>query len=439
MRVAAPADYATLTYRARDAAGRPIGPEQEAAIRPRIAPNNDRDPLYANDRFKDDYNPVPVRGSQITRSVGSVLHLTNWLNPSINFAETFNPPGGIVRIDGRQLEPTVSNGTDYGLRMELFQNKLNLNFTYYKTNEINGAISQDGPNFFTTLYQANIAGDLSAVGRNIRGAGDLPNQYRDIRTRSGDGFEIEVVYNPSRAFRLTGSLSFPKVYESNLYPDVKAYIDKNAALFKQIANDAGVLVDAGNVASVDLSIPINQRSPDATNAANAYNNIVAFRQNIVDGKRRSQDQPLLNLFADYTIQTGRFKGVRGGLGVRWRDKQIIGSRGADTIVDPANPLRAIDDPKVSAYTPVYTPEDYYIVTGTLNYTWRFKNRCEIQANLVINNLLNDRGPQYSSIAQTASSLRPKGGDYTSPARETVPLTFALKQPISYNFQLTLKR
>ncbi len=49
-----------------------------------------------------------------------------------------------------------------------------------------------------------------------------------------------------------------------------------------------------------------------------------------------------------------------------------------------------------------------------------------------------RGPQYSSIAQTASALRPEGGDYTTSARETVPLTFALKQPISCNFQLTLK-
>jgi hypothetical protein len=87
---------------------------------------------------------------------------------------------------------------------------------------------------------------------------------------------------------------------------------------------------------------------------------------------------------------------------------------------------------------VYTPEDYAIVTATVNSTWRFKNRREIQTNLVINNLLDDRGPQDSSIAQTASALRPKGGDYTSPARETVPLTFALKQPISCHFQLTLK-
>jgi len=438
MRPAAPNDYAGLTYRQRDAAGNPVGPAQEADIRPRIAPNGDRDPRYANDRFKDDFNPPPVKGGQITRSVGSVLHLTNWLNPSINFAETFNPPGSIVRIDGRQLEPTVSKGTDYGLRMELFQNRLNLNFTYYQTEEINGAIPQDGPNFFNALYNSNVVGDLSPVGGNIRGAGLLPAQYRDIRTRSGDGLEFEVVYNPNKAFRLTGSLSFPKVYESNLYPDVKAYIDKNAGLFRQIATDAGVLISSTNAASVDLSIPINERSPDATNATNAYNNIVAFRQNIVDGKRASQDQPVMNIFADYTLQATKLKGLRLGAGVRWRDKQIIGSRGSDTIVDPSNPLRAIDNPNVDAYTPVYTPEDYYIVTTTMSYTWRLKNRREVQANLVINNALNDRGPQYSSIAQTASALRPLGGDYRSPARETVPISFALKQPISYNFQLTLK-
>ena len=438
LRPAPPSDYATLTFRQRDASGNPIGPAQEAAIRPRLAPNGDRDPLYANDRFKDDYNPPAVKGGQFTRSVGAVAHLASWLNPSINYAETFNPPGGIVRIDGRLLQPTIASGTDYGVRMELLQNRLILGFTYFTNQEINGAISTDGPNFFTTLYQANVVGDQSATGRNIRGAGDLPVQYRDIRTRSGKGFEFEVTANLSKAFRLTGSLSRPKVYESNLNPDVKAYIDKNMPLFRQIATDAGVLIDSNNVASVDLSIPINGRSPDATNATNAFNNIIAFRQNIIDGKRLSQDQPIVNVFGDYTVQTGRFKGLRGGLGVRYRARQIIGFRGSDTIADPANLTRAIDDPKVDAYTPVYTPNEYYIVTGTLNYTWRFKNRREVQANLVVNNLLNDRGPQYSSIAQTASSLRPKGGNYTSPARETVPISFALKQPISYNLQLTVK-
>ena len=84
-----------------------------------------------------------MQGGQITRSVGSVLHVTNWLNPSINFAETFSPPSGIVRIDGRLLDPTIATGTDYGLRMELFENRLNLNFTYYQTKELNSIIGSN--------------------------------------------------------------------------------------------------------------------------------------------------------------------------------------------------------------------------------------------------------------------------------------------------------
>jgi hypothetical protein len=72
MRPGPPADFADRTCRPRDARGNPVGPPLEASIRPRIAPNGDRDPLYTNDRSNGDYNPNPVQGSQITRSVGSV-------------------------------------------------------------------------------------------------------------------------------------------------------------------------------------------------------------------------------------------------------------------------------------------------------------------------------------------------------------------------------
>jgi hypothetical protein len=335
-------------------------------------------------------------------------------------------------------DPTIASGIDLGWRMELLQNRLNVNLTHYRIKEINGIIGSDGPNYFNTLYDANVAGDLSSVGRNRRGAGALPVQYRDLRTVSGRGFEIEVVANLTKALRFTGNLSFPKLHESNMYPEVKAYIDRNMDLFRLIANDAGVLVDANNVAAVDTSIPVNQRSPDAANAATAFNNIVAFRRNIVDGVRLSQDQPVANVFGDYQIQSGRCKGLRIGAGVRYRGRQIVGARGSDTIADPANPRVAIDDPAVDAYTPVYTPKDYYMVTGTMSYTWRFKRGREIQGNLVINNLLNDRGPLYSSNSFTNFALRPKNNDYTSPARETVPIAFALQQPVSFNLTFTLK-
>lgn len=140
--------------------------------------------------------------------------------------------------------------------MKLRQNRLNLNFTYDPTKEINGAISQDGPNVFNSVYEANFSGDPSAVGRNLRGVGTLPVLDCDTRTRSGNGFVFAAVDNPSRAFRLTGRVSCPTGYESNLYPDVKDCIDRNAELFKPIAQDGGARIGPNDPSPARERVPL---------------------------------------------------------------------------------------------------------------------------------------------------------------------------------------
>ncbi|MGH7958150.1 MAG: hypothetical protein ACREH8_14250 [Opitutaceae bacterium] len=441
MRPEAPADYLALTYQPRNAAGVPNAPVQTAVTRPRIAATGDRDPLYLNDRFQDDTNPPDITGSQITRSVGTVLHLPWGINPSYNYAETFNPPNGTPRINGQLKEPTVAKGTDYGLRLELFKRKLDLNFIYYEAEEINAT---DGftATFFNNLINANAVGDQSLTGINIQGIAPLPLVFRDSLSQKAQGFEVEVAYNPTRAFRLTGNYSKPKTGNSNRFPDFLGYISSNSAAFKQIALDAGALIDAANVASVDQSIPTSQRSPDVQAAVNAYNAIFQF-QNDWTGRSATlgDSQARGNLFADYTFQSGWIKRLRVGAGVRYYGKTARGARANDSIVNPGfnpalpvnaatNPL-TIDDPAVDGTTVVYAP-GYSIVTGTLAYSWKWRER-DFQANLVVNNLLNDRGPLYFNTA-----LRPKGGDYTSPARETVLNRYALKRPISYSLSLTVK-
>ncbi len=153
------------------------------------------------------------------------------------------------------------------------------------------------------------------------------------------------------------------------------------------------------------------------------------------GRRLGQDQPVVNAFGDYTVPSGPLHHLRLGAGARYRGKQIAGNRGSDTIVDPRDPTRAIDDPAVDAYTPVYTPKGYVIYTATLGYTWKLHGARTLALNLVVNNVLDDRGPIYSSTAQAASLLRPKNRDYTSPARETVPRYYGLKQPRSFSLSL----
>ncbi|MGH7959159.1 MAG: hypothetical protein ACREH8_19425, partial [Opitutaceae bacterium] len=250
--------------------------------------------------------------------------------------------------------------------------------------------------------------------------------------RKAQGVEVEVAYNPTKAFRLIGNYSKPKTGSSDRFPDFLAYIGANSAAFRQIALDAGALIDAANVASVNTSIPLDQRSPDVQTAVNAYNTIVEF-QRTWTGRAASlgENQARGSLSGDYTFQGGWLKRLRIGGGVRYYGKASIGSRANDSIRNPANPAQAIDDPAVDGTTLIYQPA-YSIVTGTLAYSWKWRER-NFQANLVVNNLLNDRGPLYFNTV-----LRPRGGDYTSPAREAVPNLFQLKRPINYSLSLTVR-
>jgi hypothetical protein len=429
-RPAPPSDWSTLTYVPKDAAGRATGIARAATTRPRTA--NIRQPQYAGDRFQDDYQSPDLGGRQTTKSAGTVFHVTKWLSPFVNYAETFNVQRAYaVRLDGTLLPPTVAKGTDYGLRLDLFGDRLNLNFIYYQNQEVNRGSQLNGVPI-NTLYNATPQG--STIAFNKRGQNLLP-QYYDIRTQSGTGFEFEATANLTKGFRLTANLSLPKVFEEDANSDTRKYIDANGEVFRQIAQDANVVINpTTNQATVDTSVPSSLISPDAQAAANAYNTIYQFRNGLLTGKVLNQDQPLVKLFADYTFQTTALKGFRVGLGARYYGRRIIGDRANDTIRNPANPATAINDPDRSAYTLVYTPKAQTSVVGTFGYSWKMRDR-PVQAQLVINNLLNQR-----SVTYVGTALRPRDGDYTSPAREAVPESYSLRlaQPINYTLSLTVK-
>ena len=424
----APADWAAHTYDPLDAAGRAL-PAAPAITRPRLT-GGTRDPRYAQDRFQSDYNAPVLNGYANTKSVGGVAHVLSWLSPSVNYAETFNPQKAYALLQGGGIvPPTISTGWNYSARLEFFQRRLDVNLTYYTSEEINNPFGVSGfP--FNTLLQATPTGttqDLNKRGLPVFISGS------DLQDRQARGYEVEITANLIKGLRLTGSVSLPNVSAANAYQLTRAYVAKNRDTFKLIVQDAGGKVDAANVATIDPSIPANQLSPDAQAAVDAYNTIFTAYNNLNISRTVGTNQQLYKMFGDYTVQAGKFKGVRVGAGVQYRGREIIGNKGADTIVDPTNPARAIDDPTRSVTTPLYTPKGDTTVTTTFGYLWKFNDR-PVQLQLVINNLLNDRTIYWTSSTNGAatSALRPRGGDYTSPARETVPVGFGLKQPISFN-------
>ncbi len=424
----APDDWEALTYVPVDAQGRPL-PAAPAITRPRLT-GGVRDPRYTQYRFQDDFNAPVLSGYVNTKSVGTVIHLLDWLSPSVNYAESFNPQKAYALLQGGGIiQPTISKGWNYSTRFEFFQRKLDVNLTYYTSEEINNPFTVSGfP--FNALLEATPIG--STADLNKRGVPRFISGS-DLQDRIASGYEAEITVNVIKGLRLTGSVSLPKVYGANAYQLTRAYLEKNRDNFKVILQDVGGRVDASNLATVDPAIPADQLSPDTNTAVAAYNTIFTAYNNLNIARTTGTNQPLYKLFGDYTIQAGKAKGLRMGLGVQYRGREVLGNRGADTIVDPANPTRAIDDPSRSILTPLMSPKGDATVTSTFGYLWRFNKRA-VQLNLVINNLLNDRSIYWttSTNGTATTAQRPREGNYASPARETVPVGFGLKRPIDFN-------
>ena len=429
----APADYFKLTYVPKNTAGVATGPLQLApATRPRDATTGVALPQYAKDRFQDDFNPPPTQTKKPTKSVGGIFNLGRGVSVWANFAQTFNPTDFTkTTIDYGTPPPSVSEGKDYGLRVS-FGPKLYVTLSRYESKENDASITQpSGFSNLQALINANVVGDLSADGRNRRGLGDVPIAWNDTLDRKSRGYELETVANLAANWRLTLNVGLADASQTDAYRQTRAWVDAQTPAFKQILDDSGVQLDAGGLASAKPGVT-TANSLDLNSTVNAWNSLQASRANWVSGTQllNRLTKYTANAYSDYRFSRGKLAGLRLGYGMQFRGPQVIGYRGADTIVNPANPATAIDDPKVDAYTVVWQ-KAYFLGTATIGYPVKLFGRQKVDLNLSITNLFNYDTPLYNTIG-----LRAANGDLTSSARVSYPRYFSYTTPRSFRLSAT---
>ncbi len=111
---------------------------------------------------------------------------------------------------------------------------------------------------------------------------------------------------------------------------------------------------------------------------------------------------------------------------------MIGYRGADTIRDPNNPAAAIADPNASPYRTVET-SPYYLAVATVKYAWKLNDKLNAEADLMIDNLFDNRDVHYYATTQ-----RPPGGDVTNPARVATPSTYSYQIPRTASLTISVR-
>ena len=428
----APSDWSQLTYRQRVAGGAQVGPALPAELRPRLA-SGSANPLYAGDRFQDDFNSPNISGTLDTFSLGGVLHLTKQLSLLGNFAESFVPPLARYDVTGKLLEARSADGWDYGVRLTLLDGRLVANLIRYEGvdqgNIISGAAFRSS---IASIVQANPVGDLTPAGLNQRGLPLPPSGTLDTVKSEVSGWEFEVTANLSRDWRLSLNAALADGYQSDTYPKIQSYLAANDSVLRQIVRDAGGVFN-GNTAAYNTSIPVSS-SPEGPEAVDAWNSI---QQQLASISRQKQKLNRLveatgNLFTDYSFRTGTLRGFRAGAGLNYRGRQVIGYRGADTMRNPANASQAIDDPSVGPLDVVYQPA-YTIATFTANYTKRLRQGLTLELGLRVSNLFDYAKPIYF-----ATTLRPPGGNLADPARVATPVSYFWITPRNYSVSATLK-
>jgi outer membrane receptor protein involved in Fe transport len=427
---AAPADWGALIYRERNAAGNPIGPELPAVTRPRVG--IERDARYANDRFQSDYSPEDASGTVDTYSVGAVAHVTKNITLFANYALSFVPPGNSYDINGKLFAPQASQGRDLGVRLVLLGGDLVANVIRYesKDKERTFSIGNFGTNL-NAIIAAPPVGDTSG-GLNTHGLALVP-PHLDKAASESEGWELEVTANLNRNWRLMANAALPKAHQTDVLRGIRAYLATNDKVLRQILTEAGATISAANVATFNPAIPTSQ-SPRGPGAVAAWNNIQTDLASIVTQPQKLTrlTEAMGNFFTDYSFREGTLKGLRLGVGVNYRGREVIGYKGADTIRNPANGTQAIDDPAVGALDTV-NRAPYATALLTFNYTVKLRGRYTLGFDLKIDNLFDYDKPLYYS-----TTLRPAGGDLTNPARVASGLRYYWVTPRNSTLAASLK-
>jgi hypothetical protein len=450
----APKDWATLTYIPKDASGVPTGPAQPADSRPRLivpatatttSSNILRAPQYANDRFRDDYSPPALGVANNTYSFGGTVNATKWLGIYGNASTTFNPNLLVQRLDETLLKPTAAHGTDAGLRINSPDGRLSISAGIFNSYQVNSPVNAPA-NFiadYNAIYATPKLDDLSPSGRNARNIAPIPTVVRDTQTQQSHGVEFEVTANLTRSWRLLANAAYTRAWQSNTFPDSVAYVASHDATARQILADAGITINSANVASATILDPTRVNVAAVNSAVAAWNQLqTSVFPNMVTGRQKLAGavEQTANLGTDYTFHEGSLKNLLVGVGLHYRGRMVVGYRGADTIVNPANPTQAIDDPTVDAYTTVFS-KPYTTADAHLGYMWKLASGRSVQFNLNIQNLFNRRAPVYfvdGPGGQTSNTaLRPRNGDVTSPAVESVPNGYFYLNPINFTFAATV--
>jgi outer membrane receptor protein involved in Fe transport len=294
-------------YRLDDYNARRYYPERVLAGDPRIA---------SGERILNEWDvaatPTTFNERPISRNLGAVFHVAKsaslFWNQSSNVGEanrnsTLIPDSSVPR-------PVRGEGTDYGVKFELLDGRVNLRVNQYQTMSYDAI---DGNGNFITVPATRILDTLRT--RNIVTAAEyqahLITGTSGVTDSSSRGTEVTLTANPTRHWSLQMNYSYNKQAMTNYYAEAGAAFLSEEAWWRERIRAAGLVPSAISTSGLtgsqgSIEDEISRVKIDLANRQVA--NALGF------GSRPHK----ANVFTRYSFSGGKLRGLQIGGGLRYQ-------------------------------------------------------------------------------------------------------------------------
>lgn len=275
--------------------------------------------------------PVDFKATNLTFS--GLFRLTDWLALTYNEAENSalaDTNAAIIGPDGTGRPPNPrGHSRDIGFKVNL-GSRLSMNVLRYETSAEKDTAVSNGQieGRFPVIWDALDAAGVSAPGGGL--ASEVPSLFnRYTFDSSAEGYELELVANPTPNWRVFFNYSRMTLERTNIGEEGRAYLAQYRDYWLQGDNGRVLIDGSGGLAPVadDGDTIVETVSEQVASIDREIQDFYV----IAEGEQpRGQNKDRINLRTNYLFDDGILDGFSIGGGVRYRSPEVIAYEATST-------------------------------------------------------------------------------------------------------------
>lgn len=364
-----------------------------------------RDPVTAETRtniFDASRPPSPLSvDNGIARNEGIVVKAFPWLSLTANHATNFNPPsGGNVDITGAVRGANKGETTDIGIRLRLWDGKINFSAVHYQT-DATGLMTGGGGRSSPYANIDSMYNILVANGVLTANPMDTSNSANNVVfDQKASGYEFTVFARPVGGLSIRFGVATTENIASGVGLEVVDYYQNVARPVLSNPAYAGMSSGGQTVAALLAAADTNLQQ----------------MQNYNDRRNPPSSKWTANMNVSYSFDRGsKLNGFALGGGARWRGKPLMGYwTNADGSLDLGKPFYATDN---------------YNFDFFARYRRKLNNKITWSAQLNIRNLANNLG--YSGVKAANVTTAPDSAVFATRYALNEPRLVILSNTFSF--------